>query len=209
VTATESGEAVKIYTRKGDGGQTTIWGGRKLSKDEARIEAIGACDECNASIGAALAHGVPAELAGRLQSVQGQLFVVGSELMAPGRTGPGGSLPRLAAGDVAGLEVAIDSIEAELPELRNFILPGGTPGAAELHVARAACRRAERRVTTLSREEGVDPVVAAYLNRLADLLFVAARFANHAAGAGDIVWAGRNQAEHGGQGVAAASHAAP
>ena len=133
---------MKIYTRKGDGGQTSIWGGRRLSKDDARIEAIGACDECNAAIGAALAHGLPAELAVILLAAQGRLFTVGSELMAPDRTGPGSGLPRLVDGDVAGLEMSIDHLEAALPELHNFILPGGTPAASELHVARAACRRA-------------------------------------------------------------------
>jgi cob(I)alamin adenosyltransferase len=179
---------MKIYTRKGDAGQTSIWGGRRLSKDDARVEAIGACDECNAAVGAALACGLPAELAAILLAVQGRLFAVGSELMAPDRTGPGSGLPRLADTDVAGLEMSIDELEAGLPELRNFILPGGIPGAAELHVARAACRRAERRVTTLGRAEPVAPVVPAYLNRLADLLFVAARFANHAAGVADTVW---------------------
>jgi cob(I)alamin adenosyltransferase len=179
---------MKIYTRKGDGGQTSIWGGRRLSKDEARIEAIGACDEGNAAIGAALAHGLPAELTRILLAVQGRLFVVGNELMAPDRTGPGSGLPRLADSDVGGLEQSIDELEAALPELRNFILPGGTPAAAQLHVARAACRRAERRVTTLARAEPVVPVLPAYLNRLGDLLFVAARFANHSAGAADTIW---------------------
>ena len=108
--------------------------------------------------------------------------------MAPDRTGSGKALPRLAEGDVTSLETAIDSLEATLPELRNFILPGGSPAAAELHVARGACRRAERRVTTLNRAEGVEPAVSAYLNRLADLLFVAARFANNAEGIADVVW---------------------
>jgi cob(I)alamin adenosyltransferase len=185
---------VKIYTRGGDRGQTSVWGGRRLSKDDARIEAIGACDECNAAIGTALAHGLPAELGALLAGVQGRLFVVGSELMAPDRTGPGSSLPRLADADVAGLETMIDDLEAGLPELRNFILPGGTAAAAQLHVARAACRRAERCVTTLGRTEGVHPTVPAYLNRLADLLFVAARSANHAAGTPDAIWSGRDQA---------------
>ncbi len=183
---------MKIYTRKGDGGQTSIWGGRRLSKDDARIEAIGACDECNAAVGAALAHGVPAELAAILQAVQGRLFVIGSELMAPDRSGPGSGLPRLADSDVAGLEMSIDDLQDALPELRNFILPGGSQGAAELHVARAACRRAERRVTTLGRAEPVVPLVPAYLNRLADLLFVAARAVNAATGVPDAVWSGRD-----------------
>jgi cob(I)alamin adenosyltransferase len=179
---------MKIYTRKGDGGQTSIWAGRRLSKDDARVEAIGAVDECNAVIGSALAIGLTDAVAGILSSAQARLFVVGSELMAPDRTGSGRSLPRLADDDVPALEAAIDALEATLPELRNFILPGGTPAAAALHVARAACRRAERRVTSLRRAEDVTPVLPAYLNRLGDLLFVAARAVNHAAGVPDVVW---------------------
>lgn len=179
---------MKIYTRKGDAGQTSIWGGRRLSKDDARVEAIGSVDECNAAIGAALSHGLPGDLSAILSHVQRRLFVVGSELMAPVRSGSGASLPRMTDGDVPRLESDIDALEARLPELRNFILPGGPPAAAQLHQARAVCRRAERRVTTLSRGEKVIPVVPAYLNRLADLLFVAARYASHAAGAPDVVW---------------------
>jgi cob(I)alamin adenosyltransferase len=184
---------VKIYTRRGDGGQTSIWGGRRLSKDEARIEAIGAVDECNAAIGAALAHGMPTELADVLQSVQARLFVVGTELMAPDRTGPGQALPRLRDDEADDLEAAIDEMTESLPELGNFILPGGGVPAAELHVARSACRRAERRVAALGRAEGVVPAVPAYLNRLADLLFVAARFANNAEGIPDVVWSSGSQ----------------
>lgn len=179
---------MKIYTRKGDGGQTSIWGGRRLGKDDLRMEAIGAVDECNAAVGSAVARGLPAEVTDVLTAVQGRLFVVGSELMAPDRSGPGRSLPRLADDDVTRLEHAIDALEARMPELRNFILPGGSPAAAELHVARGACRRAERRVAALNRAEAVVPVVAAYLNRLADLLFVAARFVNQDAGVPDVVW---------------------
>ena len=182
---------MKLYTRKGDSGQTSIWGGRRLSKDDPRMEAIGAVDECNAAIGSALAIGLPGEVDGLLQTVQARLFVVGSELMAPDRTGGGSSLPRLNENELLELEAAIDSIESKLPQLRNFILPAGSPPAAALHVARAVCRRAERRVATLSRVEGVVPVVPAYLNRLADLLFIAGRYANHAAGVPDAVWSGR------------------
>jgi cob(I)alamin adenosyltransferase len=181
---------MKIYTRQGDNGQTSIWAGRRLSKDHARIEAIGAVDECNAAIGSALAGGLPDALASILQTVQGRLFVVGTELMAPDHTGSGSSLPRLADDDIAGLEAAIDSLERALPELQNFIVPGGTPAGAALHVARGACRRAERRVATLNQAEDTALVVSAYLNRLADLLFVGARYANHAAGVRDVVWSG-------------------
>jgi cob(I)alamin adenosyltransferase len=189
---------VKIYTRKGDGGQTGIWGGVRLSKDEARMEAIGAVDELNAFVGLAAAAALDAgcfddedPVRSPLGSVQQDLLVTGTELMAPGRKGSGASLPRLAGADVARLEAAIDGLSASLPELRNFIAPGGTETAARLHVARTVCRRAERRVTTLRRAEDVSPEVCAYLNRLADLLFVLARYANHAAGAADVVWAPR------------------
>ena len=182
---------MKIYTRKGDSGQTGIWGGRRLGKDHVRMEAIGAVDECNAAIGSALAAGLPGTLSSVLVTAQGRLFIVGSELMAPEHAGSGGGLPRLGDQDVTELETAIDSLEQDLPELRNFILPGGTPAAAALHLARGVCRRAERRVAALSRAEGVVPAVPAYLNRLADLLFVAARYANHAAGLADSVWSGQ------------------
>ncbi len=125
-----------------------------------------------------------------VRAAQCSLFIVGSELMAPDRTGSGSALPRLDDNDVADLETAIDSLEQELTELRNFILPGGCAAAAALHVARGTCRRAERRVATLSRSENVIPMVPAYLNRLADLLFVAARYANNATGTADVVWSG-------------------
>jgi len=187
---------MKIYTRKGDAGQTSIWGGRRLNKDDARMEAIGAVDECNAAIGSAIASGLPWELATILQTAQGRLFIVGSELMAPDRTGPGAGLPRLADEDVTDLETAIDSLEADLDALQNFILPGGSVSAAALHVARGACRRAERRAAKLSRAEGIVAVVPAYLNRLADLLFVAARYANRAAGVPDVVWSGETSRSH-------------
>lgn len=190
---------VKVYTRKGDGGQTGIWGGVRLSKDEARMEAIGTVDELNAAVGLAAAaardagcFGDQDPVRGLLGSVQEDLLVIGTELMAPGRDGSAASLPRLADADVTRLEAAIDDLTGTLPELRNFIVPGGTETAARLHAARTVCRRAERRVITLRRKEGVNPQVCAYLNRLADLLFVLARYANHAAGAADIVWAPRD-----------------
>jgi cob(I)alamin adenosyltransferase len=181
---------MKVYTRKGDSGQTSIWGGRRLSKDHARMEAIGAVDEASAAIGVAAAHALPTELHNAMHQAQRCLFIVGSELMAPDRTGSGSGLPRLDETDIASLEAAIDSLEEGLPELRNFILPGGSPAAAALHVARATCRRAERRVTSLGRAEDVVPVVPAYLNRLADMLFVAARYANNAAGTPDVLLSG-------------------
>lgn len=189
---------MKIYTRKGDGGQTGIWGGVRLAKDEARMEAIGSVDELNAAIGLAAAAVQQANcfddgnpLPGLLEAVQQDLLAAGTELMAPSREGSGKDLPRLAGDDTAKLETAIDDLTATLPELRNFILPGGTETAARLHLARAVCRRAERRVTTLRRNEDVSPDVCGYLNRLGDLLFTLARYANHAAGTADVIWAPR------------------
>jgi cob(I)alamin adenosyltransferase len=183
---------MKVYTRKGDSGQTSIWGGRRLSKDHTRMEAIGAVDEASAAIGAAAALTLPAGLDNVLRQAQRCLFIVGGELMAPNRTGSGSTLPRLDETDVTDLEESIDSLELNLPELRNFILPGGSPAAAALHVARATCRRAERRITSLSRVENVVPVVPAYLNRLADMLFVAARYANNSTGTPDVVLSGKD-----------------
>ncbi|WUH99175.1 cob(I)yrinic acid a,c-diamide adenosyltransferase [Spirillospora sp. NBC_00431] len=185
---------MKIYTRKGDGGQTGIWGGLRLDKDHVRMEAIGAVDECNAAIGVAAAAAWQGDVSGAgvvtrvLAEVHDCLFVVGCELMAPDRTGAGGSVPRLTGDEVTRLEAAIDELEAGLPELTSFIHPTGTPEAANLHLARAVCRRAERRVTTLRRTEPVADHVAAYLNRLADLLFVLARHANSTAGVADRTW---------------------
>jgi cob(I)alamin adenosyltransferase len=182
---------VKIYMRKGDAGQAGIWGGIRLGKDGLRVEAIGAVDECNASIGVALAQGLPDRVAVLMRQVQSALFVVGSDLMAPERSGPGASLPRVSDDDAARLEQAIDELGGGLPALRNFIVPGGTPAAAQLHLARTVCRRAERRVTGLAmRGDPVSSSVQAYLNRLSDLLFTVARYLNDAAGAGDVVWAG-------------------
>jgi cob(I)alamin adenosyltransferase len=182
---------MKIYTRKGDGGRTGIWGGRRLDKDHVRMEAIGAVDECNAAIGVAIAARLPADAASLLSEAQDCLFVVGCELMAPDRSGSGGSVPRLSGDEVPRMEAAIDELEATLPELTAFIHPTGTPEAAHLHLARAICRRAERRVTTLRRAEPVSDHVAPYLNRLADLLFVLARHANHTAGVPDHKWTQR------------------
>lgn len=189
---------MKVYTRRGDGGETGIWGGVRLAKDEPRIEAMGAVDELNAAVGFAAAsvrdagcfqEGDPAP--GLLRVIQQDLLVALTDLMAPGTNGPGANLPRLTGGDIHALETAIDDLTGRLPELHNFIVPGGTEAAARLHLARTVCRQAERRVTTLRRHEDVSPQVCAYLNRLSDLLFLLARYANHVAGAADIIWAPR------------------
>ncbi|HEU4323660.1 MAG TPA: cob(I)yrinic acid a,c-diamide adenosyltransferase [Roseiflexaceae bacterium] len=176
---------MKIYTKTGDNGTTGLWGGLRLTKDAPRVDSYGTVDECNSAIGVARAAGLPADLDELLARVQDRLFVVGADLMAV-EDAP--NIPRVAAEDAVALEQAIDRLEAELPPLTQFILPGGTPAAAHLHLARTICRRAERAVVALGRTELVNPHVLVYLNRLSDFLFVLARAANHRAGAADVPW---------------------
>ncbi len=177
--------APRIYTRTGDAGETGLIGGRRVPKDHPRVEAYGAVDELNAHLGAARALARGGQVATLLGEVQHRLFDLGAELATPpARSAPAG----VRAEDVAALERAIDRYQQRLPPLRAFVLPGGTPLAASLHVARTVCRRAERRVVALSRAEPVRAEVLAYLNRLSDLLFVLARAANRAAGRPDVVW---------------------
>lgn len=180
----------RIYTRTGDAGETGLIGGRRVAKDDVRVEAYGALDELNSAVGAARAFlhgGTPsrADLDAAFDQIQRDLFTLGAEIAAPGKEGEG---PRVGAADVEALERLIDRFDAALPELRVFILPGGAPAGALLHVARTVARRAERRVVTLSRNESLNPEVLRYLNRLADLLFVLARTVNARAGAGEAEW---------------------
>ncbi|HWQ15774.1 MAG TPA: cob(I)yrinic acid a,c-diamide adenosyltransferase [Roseiflexaceae bacterium] len=176
---------MKIYTKTGDAGETGLWGGRRVPKDALRVQAYGTVDECSAAIGVARAAGLDAELDGLLAQVQDQLFVVGADLATPGEAA---NIPRVGEAEVASLERAIDGLEATLAPLRQFILPGGSLAAAHLHLARTICRRAERCVVSLAREESVNPQVGVYLNRLSDFLFVAARAANARAGVADVPW---------------------
>lgn len=185
---------MRIYTRTGDKGETSLRWGQRVPKDAARVEAYGAVDELNSFIGLALAllpaeggpAGTPAgEILPRLRAglprVQHELFDVGADLATPpDRTK--GEEPRVRPEQVEALERDIDALDGHLPELRQFILPGGSPAAAALQVARAVCRRAERRLVSLARQEPVEPVLIQYLNRLSDYLFVAARATNLAAG---------------------------
>lgn len=176
----------RIYTRGGDAGETGLIGGHRVPKDHPRVEAYGAVDELNAHLGAARPQVDDPELGALLDRIQHRLFDLGAELASPaaasGKTGAAGS------GEIQALEDAIDRYQETLPPLREFILPGGTPLAASLHVARTVARRAERRVVTLARGEPVRPEVLRYLNRLSDLLFVLARAANHRAGRPDVAW---------------------
>ncbi len=181
---------MKIYTRTGDAGTTGLFGGGRVGKEDARVEAYGEVDELNAALGLARAIDVMPRIDEVLVPVQRDLFSLGALLATPDHDKMHEHLvkARIDADRIAELEHAIDAGEAELTPLRAFILPGGTPKAAALHVARTVCRRAERRVVALSRTVELPPLVGIYLNRLSDLLFVLARVANHRAGAGEVTW---------------------
>jgi cob(I)alamin adenosyltransferase len=179
---------MKIYTKTGDAGQTGLFGGPRVAKDDPRIEAYGAVDELNAALGLARAEMLPTEIDTMLACVQNELFDLGAELATPDPAAHGMAV--LGPPHFAALERAIDRHEAVLPPLREFILPGGCRGAAALHLARTICRRAERRLVTLvhASAEPISPNLVIYLNRLGDLLFVLARAANAAAGLPDVPW---------------------
>jgi cob(I)alamin adenosyltransferase len=178
-----------IYTRTGDAGETGLFGGGRVPKAHVRVEAYGSVDELNATIGWVLAQGPDRDTSARLQLIQSDLFAMGAQLAAPRPArGRRPHVPDVPATRVAEFERWIDELEAGLPELRHFILPGGSAVAAALHVARTVCRRAERRVVNLAGIEPVDSDIIIYLNRLSDLLFMLGRFANHAAGIAEQVW---------------------
>jgi len=182
---------MKIYTKTGDRGDTGLFGGARVSKASTRVDAYGEVDELNSVLGLCRTADLPAELDALLASIQGDLFTLGAELAAvPGKEATLG-IAVLGEGDVERLERAIDQGEAELTPLKTFVLPGGSSAAAHLHLARATCRRAERRVVGLAAAEPVRGELVRYLNRLADLLFVLARVANHRASVPDVPWAPR------------------
>jgi cob(I)alamin adenosyltransferase len=184
---------MKIYTRTGDQGETGLFGGKRVSKDDARVEAYGSVDEANAAIGLALAHCRVESVRLVLTELQADLFTLGAELASVPGTEAKLGIALLTEADVTRLEQAIDAAEAGLPPLKNFILPGGPPDVAALHLARTVARRAERRVLTLSQREPLRSSVLVYLNRLADLLFVLARQEQHETGGTDVPWAPRGQ----------------
>ena len=169
---------MKIYTRTGDDGTTGLLGRARVPKHDARVEAYGSVDELNATLGLARTLDSESAFATIFGRVQPALFQIGAEL-ATTEASLLGKLSRVADADIAALEQDIDRLDAELAPLTQFVLPGGSPLAAQLHVARTVCRRAERRVTALAAAEGVEPRLVRYLNRLADLLFTMARSANH------------------------------
>jgi len=177
-----------IYTKTGDSGDTSLFGGGRVGKEDIRVDAYGQVDELNAAIGVARAEGLGAmdALALRLQE---QLFTLGSVLATPAGSKAEKVIPKVKAEWATEMEKAIDGFDLELPPLSTFILPAGTRATAALHLARTVCRRAERRVVPLHRAGKVEISVVVYLNRLSDLLFTMARVANHRAGVKDTPWA--------------------
>ena len=181
---------MKIYTKTGDGGETGLFGGGRVPKDHPRTAAYGDVDELNSAIGVARAT-APAELFDELlQAVQRDLFAIGGQLATPEPEKVAKAIEKavLPPERAVSFERVMDEAEEELPPLRAFVLPGGTPKAAALHLARTVCRRAERSVVRLAREDEVPPEILVYLNRLSDLLFTLARLANHRAGTPDLTW---------------------
>jgi cob(I)alamin adenosyltransferase len=171
----------KIYTKTGDDGTTGLGDGTRVPKDSARVAAYGTVDELNSSIGIVLAQEIPAAIREALTQIQHDLFDLGGELCIPG-------MVMVNEADVERLEQTLDGFNADLPALKDFILPGGGMAAACCHLARTVCRRAEREVVTLSRSETVRPEAVRYLNRLSDLLFVLSRVLARASGHGEVLW---------------------
>ncbi|MEM8738116.1 MAG: cob(I)yrinic acid a,c-diamide adenosyltransferase [Planctomycetota bacterium] len=187
---------MKLYTKRGDAGLTDLYGGQRVGKDDLRVEAYGTADELNSVLGLVVAAGGPEEILGPLRSIQNRLFEIGADLATPrgeldeaGReTGRGSSVPRVDAARVAELEAWIDRASGAVEPMQHFVLPGGTELAARLHVARTVCRRAERLCVALAAHEPIGEQVVVYLNRLSDLLFALARWANRLAGVADVPW---------------------
>lgn len=181
----------KIYTKTGDDGTTALGTKQRVPKDHPRVRAYGAVDELNSFIGMALAQGLCAKLSQALPPIQNQLFHLGSDLSFPPDEAEEFKVPRIQQRHVDALETLIDEMNAELGPLQNFILPGGRLGAATLQVARTVCRRAERRLVTLARQDEVRSESVTYLNRLSDALFVMARYENLQRGISEPLWDSR------------------
>lgn len=178
----------KIYTKRGDKGETSLGGGQRVRKDSLRVQVYGTVDELNSQIGVALAMGLYERLTQALSSIQNELFDLGSDLCFVEEDKAKYSLPQIELEHVTRLEVLIDEMTATLEPLKNFILPGGSLGAAQLHVARTVCRRAEREATTLASQEAIGEYVLVYLNRLSDTLFTMARYENAQQGVAEPQW---------------------
>ena len=181
----------RIYTRKGDDGSTGLGGGQRVPKDSLRVAAYGAVDELNSAIGVALATGVALRLTEVLPVIQNELFHLGSDLCFLEADKGAFRIPQIESRHVEALERLMDDLNAVVGVLENFVLPGGAPGAAHLHLARTVCRRAERDAIALARIEAIGPFVVPYLNRLSDALFVMARYENHERGVAEPLWNAR------------------
>jgi cob(I)alamin adenosyltransferase len=181
---------MKIYTKTGDGGETSLFGGGRVRKDHLRVESYGTLDELNSMIGLARTYALPEKAEKWLEQVQNDLFMLGADLATPHHNTPTW-LVRMPPEPTTQLEGAIDWMTEQLQPLRAFILPGGTPAAATLHVARTICRRAERLCVALAGEDEINPDALRYLNRLSDFLFTLARWVNHEAGEPETRWAVR------------------
>lgn len=178
----------KIYTRKGDDGTTALGGGQRVSKDALRVQVYGTVDELNSQLGVAQAAGLSTRLATAVSRIQNLLFDLGSDLCFLEEDKGNLPLPQIEANHVDELEALIDELNEAVGPLENFILPGGSIGAAHLHVARTMCRRAEREAASLAHKEAIGDHVLAYLNRLSDALFVMARYENHERGVAEPLW---------------------
>jgi cob(I)alamin adenosyltransferase len=181
----------RVYTRTGDDGSTGLGGGQRVAKDSLRIDSFGTVDELSSTLGVALAHGLDPRLAEALRRIQNELFHLGSDLCVREEDKARIKVPVIELRHVEALEALLDDLTDQLGPLANFILPGGSPGASQLHVARTVCRRAERLLVALSREEAIGPFVLAYVNRLSDALFVMARFENLQKQVPDTLWDSR------------------
>lgn len=181
----------KVYTRQGDRGTTRLGGGQEVPKDALRIDAYGTVDELSSVLGVVLASGVGEPLAAELRRIQNELFHLGSDLCILEEDKARMPVPKIEAKHVDALEALMDRLSVQLPPLANFILPGGAPAAAHLHVGRTVCRRAERLLVALAREEAVGEHTVRYLNRLSDALFVMARYQNRLSGEPDVLWDSR------------------
>ena len=178
----------RIYTKTGDAGMTGLGGGQRVPKDSRRVEAYGTVDELNSHIGIALATGLCERLTTELRLIQNELFDLGSDLATPATSQARHPVPTVEARHIQKLERLIDEFNDVVGPLTNFLLPGGSPGAAQLQVARTVCRRAEREATTLARDETIGATVLPYLNRLSDALFVMARYENHQRDVAEPLW---------------------
>jgi cob(I)alamin adenosyltransferase len=182
-----------MYTRGGDSGETSLFGAKRVAKDSRRVEAYGTVDELNCCIGLAIATSVREEISEPLREIQNRLFVVGADLAADAPQGEGlDRVPRIGKDDIKWLEERIDDLLEKLPRLTNFILPGGSLLSANLQIARAICRRAERRVVSIGREEKTNPEIVPFLNRLSTYLFDLSRYANSLEGLPDQHWKKRS-----------------